>query len=205
VGVSRDGVEAGAKNVTVHKQDITLTKAIEFAAEEYSSGTAFDDDEWTGQGTASQSWKLSANKEQHHTYFAVYKEPAQTITVGGTDGARVSMAKTGTTVAEATDEGLTASDTLAVFTVKTGDLVFDGGTRSFTLNVTETGALPLTVNVTLKVETNKTGGAVFKLAEKAGDVEYLTRVGGDFDGLVDAFTCVTGRQKWEFFALRLGI
>ena len=92
-------------------------------------------------------------------------------------------------MSEATDAGLSASSTQAVFTVKTGDLVFDGGgTRTFTLNVTEPGALSLTVNVTLNVETNYTGAVVFKLVEKPGNVEYLTRVGGDFNGLVSAFT-----------------
>jgi hypothetical protein len=165
-----------------------LTKAIDFYTTDYTLALTFDDSQWKGKGTANESWVLSTAAEQHLTYFAVYKEATQIITVDGTDAAAVSMAASGTTVVEATDEGLTASDTLAVFTVKTGDLVFDGGTRTFALNVTESGALPLTVAITLNVTPNLTGGAVFKLAENVEDVEYLTRIGGDFDGLVSAFT-----------------
>jgi hypothetical protein len=180
-----------AKQEGTKQASSSLTKPVGFAGEEYSSGTTFDDTRWTGYETDTEGWTLSTTAEQHLTYFAVYKEAAQTIIVSGDDAARVSMAASGTTVVEATDAGLTASDTLAVFTVKTGDLVFDGGARTFTLEVTEPGALPLTVTITLKVETTKTGGAVFKLAEKAGDVEYLTRISGEnrnFDGLVSAFT-----------------
>ena len=117
VRVTKAGIEGAEKLLTVHKAPaLSLTNAIEFASEEYSSGTAFDDSQWTGTGTATESWVLSTVAEQHLTYFAVYKEAAQTIAVGGTDAAAVSMAETGTTVAEATDEGLTAGDTLAPVT-----------------------------------------------------------------------------------------
>jgi hypothetical protein len=76
--------------------------------------------------------------------------------------------------------------------------VFDGGTCSFTLNVSETGCLPRTVTVTLNVAaTYETvpGAAVFKLAERENDVEYLERVGGAFDGLVEAFAWVENNAE----------
>jgi hypothetical protein len=191
VRINKPGIEGTEKTLIVHKAlpPLPLTDSILFASEEYSSGTAFESGQWTGQGTAAEGWTLSVT-EQSRTWFAVYKKAVQTITPGGADGARVSMVKTGITASGATDDGLTANDTLAVFMVKTGDLVFDGGTRTFALNVSEPGALPLTVTITLNVTTNHTGAAVFRLAEKAGDVEFLDRVGGDFDGLVSAFTWV---------------
>jgi hypothetical protein len=94
---------------------------------------------------------------------------------------------------------LTAGKGFAVFTVDTRDLVFDGGTRSFTLNVSETGCLPRRVTVTLNVATTcegVPGAAVFKVVERDGnDVEYLERVGGNFEGLVEAFTWVENNAE----------
>jgi hypothetical protein len=103
------------------------------------------------------------------------------------------MAKVSQTTPGQTTDGLTAGDDEAVFTVNTGDLVFDGGSRTFTLNASEPGKNPRTVNVKLNVTPNKTGAAVFKLLEKTDGVEYLERLGGNeanFDGLVSAFIWV---------------
>jgi hypothetical protein len=158
--------------------------AIEFASEDYSSGLAFDDSAWTGQGTATESWTLTV-MEQSTVYFAVYKPADKTITVGGTGAGKVTQAAKDAPPVD----GLAARDDLAVFTVQTGDLVFDGGERVFTLSVDDPEALPGAVNITLKVSANKTGAALFTLAEKDGDgVESLERVGGSFNGLVEAFT-----------------
>jgi hypothetical protein len=124
------------------------------------------------------------------------KSAEYAIEVGGDDAARVEQAATGATVAEATDGGLTAGDELAVFTVDTRDLVFDGGARNFTLG---------DVAVTLNVLPNMTGAAVYTVARpegqtyQDGDSEVtLTRVDtgglaltGD-DALSNALTWVEG-------------
>jgi hypothetical protein len=171
-----------------------LTKAIDLYL---SEGLARE--EWTGQDTATETWVLSV-EELSTVYVAAYKEAAQTVTVSGEDQALVAPA--------AAVDGLDAGDEFAVFAVKTGDLVFDGGERSFTLNVSEAGgALPRTVNVTLKVNTNPTGAAVFKtithtreIAAPAGMevmewIEVVERVGGSFDGLASAFTWVENNAE----------
>jgi hypothetical protein len=167
VSISKDGIQDEVKTVAVYKAPV-LTADIEFAGKTYSSGTEFDLDAWTGQETAAQSWTLTA-QEQGTVYFAVTKDAAQTITVGGTDAAKVTKAESGSV------GGISASTTLPVFTVDTQALVFEGGTRSFTLTVTEDGALSKTVTVTLNVTPNLTGAALFTVADEGG-VETLTRV-----------------------------
>jgi hypothetical protein len=185
----KDGYTASeALTVTYTLTDTpALTPDIAFYNAGYSSGTKFVDAEWTGQGTADEAWTLileDVAEEQNAVYFAVYKTMAQTITVGNvagrTDAARVHQAAVEDTVLEAVTTGdgsLTASDTLAVFTVDTADLVFDGGLlgfdangdpilkhRVFTLEVSDSGgALPKTVTVTLKVTPILTGAAAFKV------------------------------------------
>jgi hypothetical protein len=160
VSIGKAGIAGGGKTVTVHKGP-SLTADIAFASETYSSDTQFDDQAWTGAGTAAETWTLTA-LEQGTVYFAVYKDDAQTITVGGTDAARVTKAETGTV------DDITASDEQPVFTVNTQDLVFDGGDRSFTLEVSETGKVSKTVTVTLNVAANETGAALFKVTREGG-------------------------------------
>jgi hypothetical protein len=80
-------------------------------------------------------------------------------------------------------DGDAASHTWAVVEVDTRGLVFDGGTRSFDLTVGESDALPRTITVTLKIETRKTGAAVFTVTRDAEGVETLERLdtgGGSF-------------------------
>jgi hypothetical protein len=161
VKISKTGIEDDEKTLTVSTAR-ELNPPIEFANKTYSSNTQ------SASGDTAQ-WILTAN-DQGKAYFGVYKEAAQTITVSGTDAARVSQALSGIV------DGITATDTLPVFTVETGDLAFDGGTRTFTLNVNEPGGSPRTVNITLNVQPNETGAAVFKLVKKEGDVEFLERV-----------------------------
>jgi hypothetical protein len=177
---------------TVTAAGPVLTSDIEFYTANYSSATIFDDNGWTGRETAEQNWTLTAG-EHNKVYFAVYKEAEQDITAGNapgrTDADRVSVTKTGS-VAGARIEGgqpadITANDTLWVFTVDTADLVFDGGDRVFTLEVSENGALPKTVTVTLNVAPNLSGAAVFKVnwpvtpATLYGDLDLTTlREGG---------------------------
>jgi hypothetical protein len=164
--INRSGIETTEKTVTVHKAAapvLPVTADIEYTGtKNNSSGTEFDITAWTGQGTADESWTLTA-MEQNVVYFAAYKESYQTITVGGDDAARVSQA-TGTM------DGTLSSGALAVFAVDTRSLVFEGGTRSFTLNVSEDGALPKTVTVTLNVEPNETGAALFKVKRETARV-----------------------------------
>jgi hypothetical protein len=188
VTINKAGIDAGEKTVTVYKGP---------ALAYYYRGNEFDDKAHTGKGTAKEDWTLNVT-EQSKVYFAVYKYAGKAVSVDGTaaETAKVSQAAVGSEA-----DGLTASDELAVFTVETGDLVFDGGERKFTLNAGDAGdALAGTVNVTVKVAADKTGAAVFKLLEKKGGVEYLARVGDDeetkdkdesaFDDLVSAFTWV---------------
>jgi hypothetical protein len=200
--VGNRGGQQYSKSVTFRVADEAgPTPAIEFAnlGDVYQSDIAFDSGEgaWTGQGTATEGWTLNVTEEPA-VYFAVYKTAAQAIAAGGTDGARVSIAESGTF------DGITATSEMAVVRVDARDLVFDGGEREFTLNVSEDGALPRAVRITLNVNTSYetgAGAAVFKLAGKdAEGVETLRRVGDDvntpnvnegaFDGLASAFTWV---------------
>ena len=197
VRITRDGIEAGEKPVRVYTAPApsgpALTKPIDLYLSE-----GLIREEWTGQGTVAEGWVLSV-EEQATVYLAAYKEAAQTITVSGQDQALVGTA--------GAVDGLSAGEDFAVFTVKTGDLVFDGGTRTFTLNVQEEegSALPRSVTVTLKVNTNHTGAAVFKLADRDGEgVEYLERIGGDFDGFLAAFEWVeTNAQADTEYTIRV--
>ena len=105
-------------------------------------------------------------KEQSKVYFGVTKGAGQTITVGGTNGNLVTQAAKGKEV-----DGSTSGDTLSLFTVDTSafDLMFEGGNRSFELEVREENKEPKTVTVTLNVTPNKTGVAVFKVTRPEGD------------------------------------
>jgi hypothetical protein len=136
-------------------------------------------DGWAGAGNEGEAWTLTA-VERNTVYFAVNKTAEQTITVEGADAEKVSMTESGS-VADAIidDDGnaaaLEATSTRTVFAVDTADLVFDGGTRSFTLK--EGGR---TIPVTLNVTPNLTGAAVFLVTHQDGEAEgslgTLTRV-----------------------------
>jgi hypothetical protein len=148
-------------------------QSISFATEDYVSQTEAVLDGWSAS-----NWILNAG-EYNKVYFAVNKPAGSTITVGGTDAAKVTQANSGESVA-AVNGGLSATDTLAVFTVDTGNLLFDGGSRSFTL-----GDVAVTVNVT----PNLTGAAVFK-----ADEQTLTRL-DDTSGFT-AFTSFLPAIEW---------
>jgi hypothetical protein len=109
----------------------------------YSTGTDINPDEST-----ETAWVLTAG-EYSTVYFAVGKTASDTVTVGGADATKVTQAEKGETV-----DGIEATDELAVFAVDTGDLVFDGGARSFSLG---------DVAVALNVVPNLTGAALFKV------------------------------------------
>jgi hypothetical protein len=136
-------------------------------------------DGWAGAGNEGEAWTLTA-VERNTVYFAVNKTVEQTITVEGADAEKVSMTESGS-VADAIidDDGnaaaLGASETRTVFAVDTADLVFDGGTRSFTLK--EGGR---EIPVTLSVTPNLTGAAVFLVTHQDGEAEgsmgTLTRI-----------------------------
>jgi hypothetical protein len=162
------------------------------AIEYRNRGNEFDDNAHSGEGTATESWTLNFT-EKSTVYFAVYKHSGKTINVSGIGAASVTQAANGTTV-----DDLTASDTEAVFAVDTRDLAFDGGTRTFTLNLSNAGnVLPSTVNVTLNVNTNKTGAAVFITKDAEGN-ETMNRADSSTDnitGLVSAFTWVENNAQ----------
>lgn len=128
--------------------------------EDDSSLTNFDLASWTGWGDSLETWELSV-VEQPLVYFAVHKRAGQTITPGGTDAARVAKAEPGAPV-----DGSQASETLDIFTVDTGDTLFAGGSRNFTLAVTEPGKTEnKIVTVSLRVQPRPTGIALFYVEE----------------------------------------
>jgi hypothetical protein len=140
------------------------------------NAASFDTNAWSGDGTAKETWLLTA-LGQGTVYFGAIKAPAQTITVSGPDAARVKIAEDGTNI-----DGSAAGDTLALFTVDARDTLFAGGTKRFTLEVSEAQKSPKTVAVTLNLAPDLTGVAVFRvLADPtptiAGD-ETLEQVSG---------------------------
>ncbi|MDR2741093.1 MAG: hypothetical protein LBB98_02945 [Treponema sp.] len=193
VSINKEGIESNDKTVRVYK-NLALTKDIRFTyTAKDSSGTTFDPSGWEGDETPAETWTLGA-VEQGTVYFAVEKEAAQTITVGGADAGKVT---------QGTADGSTAGPTLGVFTVDTRDLVFDGGARTFTLGVAEDGVAPKTVTVTLKVEPHLTGAAVFRVA-------WPQTPAAPYADLTDAVTLIrldtargtpTGNIPAEFTAL----
>jgi hypothetical protein len=133
-----------------------------------TSQTAFDLAGWTGWGEGEETWRLGVI-ERPRVYFAVHKRSGQLIRPGGADGARVHKAAMDETV-----DGSTASETLDIFTVDTEDIFFDGGTRAFTLSVTEAGREEgKTVNVELAVDAWPTGIAIFT-RDYGGDFIRIT-------------------------------
>jgi hypothetical protein len=155
---------------------LPLTEDISFnTTEDNSAQVAFDVPNSTGVGTFKEAWTLNAI-DQSPVYFTVEKTEDQIITVSGTHAAKVSQAAIGET-----RDGSTASDTLGVFGVNIGDILFEGtGTKKFTLNIAELGKAPKAVSVTLNISPILTGVAVFKVLEDptpkvAGD-EILERI-----------------------------
>jgi hypothetical protein len=124
-----------------------------------TSHSEFPPNSWTGSGTAAQGVTLNA-QESAKVYFAAGKSAAQTISIGGTDGALVTQYTSGTV------DGSAAGDTESVFAVDTSafDLMFEGGSRVFTLNVSEAEKAPITITVTLNTTPELSAGiAVFKV------------------------------------------
>jgi hypothetical protein len=146
---------------------------IKFYNTDYASGTAFDTEGWTGAGADDEAWTLTAG-EYGTVYFAVNKAEGQTVTATGADAELVTVYDSGSVEGAVIGSGgeaeaIEAGVTRTVFAVKTGDLLFEGGTRTFALKEGER-SIPVTVNVT----PNLTGAAVF-LVEREGDREFLTR------------------------------
>jgi hypothetical protein len=152
-------------------------------------------DAWTGNGTASETWGITV-VETPKVYFEVVKTAEQTIAVGGTDAALVTQATTGVV------DGSTASATLSVFTVDTSayELMFEGGSLSFTLTVSETGKVSKTVTVTLTVTPNLTGVAVFRVTRPGGDAGItadMTAAQAEAWARDGSLTRITGIHKWN--------
>jgi hypothetical protein len=154
-------------------------ESISFANEDYTVSVNPDTTNWSDT-----QWTLDA-AEAGTVYFAVEKAAGYTVNVGGADAAKVTQLASGEAAAGAlkNNGSLTASDTQAVFAVDTHDLVFEGGTRTFTLGDTA---------VTLKMEPETTGAAVYTVAADADGVETLTKIwtAGDGQGALQAIEYV---------------
>jgi hypothetical protein len=107
---------------------------------------------------------VSGAVEKNTVFFTASKAAAQTLVPTGDDAGKVTVHTEGAV------DGETATETWAVIEVDTRGLVFDGGERTFALEVRETDALPRTVNVTLDVGTRKTGAAAFKVTRPEGHI-----------------------------------
>jgi hypothetical protein len=131
-----------------------------------SSITEFDFDlgSWTGVGTRTETWKLTAF-ESYRVYFAVRKQVLQTIAVEGADALKVTQAEPGAVV-----DGSKATPDLAVFTVDAGDewTLFSGGKRNFTLRVTEGDRDDKVIVVDLELRPHLTGAAIFAVDGNGG-------------------------------------
>jgi hypothetical protein len=127
-------------------------------------------------------------------YFTAVKTAAQTIGKSEAGAGKVTIHESGMV------DGTAAGATNAVIEVNTRDLVFDGGSRAFTLTVSEGGKESRTINVTLDVDTYESGAAVFKVdwdqkpAELYADLDLsageadLVRLGPVSGGIPGAFT-----------------
>jgi uncharacterized repeat protein (TIGR02543 family) len=146
---------------------------IEFYNADYSSGTAFVTDDWTGAGAVDEAWTLTAG-EYGTVFFAVNKAEGQTVTVSGVDVELVTVYESGSVEGAVVDDdgalaALLADGTRTVVAVNTRDLLFEGGTRTFALEEGERS-----IPVTVEVSPNLTGAAVF-LVEHVDGREFLTR------------------------------
>jgi hypothetical protein len=136
--------------------------------------------------------------EQGTVYFAVTKAAEQTITLSGTAEDKITMTETGSVAGAVTggDGNLAAGDTLVVFTVDTGNLLFDEGSKTFTLTVSEVETDSKTVTVSLEVIPNVLVAAVFNV----GADGVLTRLDTGIevnDSINPApFTSFAGALKW---------
>jgi hypothetical protein len=124
-----------------------------------SSRLVFDIYAWEGYGTPNETWSLSAI-EYPSVSFGIRKTAAQTIEIGGADAGLVSRAESGTI------DGSAAGPELHIITVNTGafDLMFKGGSRSFSLSLREGKEIVKTITVKLHIQINQTGVAVFRVS-----------------------------------------
>jgi hypothetical protein len=121
---------------------------------------------------ANETWTLNT-VEKAYVYFAVTKTADQTITAGGTDAAKVTVATSGNAI-----DGSTPDATLAVVTVDARDFdtQFDGGEYEFTLTVKEGEETIKTIDVTLEsgVDTDSYGVTIFKAGYIDADGNEVT-------------------------------
>jgi hypothetical protein len=195
--INRDGIEDAEKTVTAHKEQIVNEDVAFGYTENDSSTTEFDLEEWEpGDANNPGSWTLGA-VEKGRVYFTVEKTALQTIAKSGDDADKVTISTEGDPV-----DGSQPGETLAVVTVATGELPFDGGTLAFTLNVAKDGATSRAINVTLNISANKTGAAAFKVTRPEGqtyngdmDEAILERVGEAFTGFQAALQWVDANAQ----------
>jgi hypothetical protein len=91
-------------------------------------------------------------------------------------------------------DGSLPGDTLAVVTVDSGELPFDGGSRSFTLIVDREGPSPKTIQVRVNIRTDKTGAAAFKVSPE-GNLERLDTGTDAVTGFQAAFEYVARNAR----------
>jgi hypothetical protein len=210
VSIDKAGIETGSKQVSVHKElpELPLPNPkINFMS--------IDND---GYGTEAITLNINKSNEdkwvldaidQGETYVGVYKTPAQSVWVSGTDAAKVRRLTSNDTIKGepvVINEVELGDDPgyYAVYKVDTSgfDLLFDGGSLDFTLEVRE-GAAPVqkvsvTLNVTPTIVSNSI--TIFSVARTEGQTEdeegSLTKINAELkiDGkqvrvntLLDAF------------------
>jgi hypothetical protein len=128
------------------------------------------------------TWKLSI-EEEPAVYFEVEKSAAQTITVCGTDGAKVTKITADSSIS--TLDGSTASATADRFSVNMEDLLFGGETngntipsgietRTFTLKVSEPShtSRVITVALALSLDTD-TDTTIYHREGEPGNYHYV--------------------------------
>jgi hypothetical protein len=167
VTINKAGIDDTEQSVTVHKAP-SLTAEVQFGR----TGASLDVTVTPGGEEDDAEINLAVTaREKNWVYFTARKKANQTITQTGDDAGKVTVHTSGT------PDGETATGTWAVIGVDTRGLVFDGGTRSFVLEVTDTdGGLPRKINVSLEIGTHKTGAAVFKVTRDEQEVATLERV-----------------------------
>jgi hypothetical protein len=149
-----------------------LTTQVLFGKTKSSSSVTFT----TGGSDVSRTLNIAALRGNDTIYFVVKKLAAQTLTVSGTDAARVRKSEGANGLPF---DGVTPSSTETVIAVDIPDLAEIGGTVSFVITAGENGKTPIetAVTITLPHIVSLVGGFI-----RFGQSYQVTyRVGDDFD------------------------
>jgi hypothetical protein len=129
-----------------------ITDGLEFNTTMLNSGD-IDIVEYFGD-PSSPVLEITAPTETETVYFILEKTVKHSITVGGTDSAYVTIPGTVT-------EGSSPSDELVVFAVDTSDIAATGGTKEFTITVSNEGMAGVEVAVTVTVPAAQIGAGLY--------------------------------------------